>query len=321
MDTEMMSNPMGNELKFPMESSIDGNGVRSPTKRFTFDPAVEGRKNGGTFQLHLPKTINSSVILNALIAAPDNFSNHRVWITFFLPQGFVYCLVVAAQFTICFFLASLLKGSAPGVCQDSTETEVFLKCVCVATFCSFCWSDILESASMWHWVSFLPTWTDEHLKMVQERQTGCLLMESLTFIDDIGVCKNQVVTVTRPVTGITHMFRTMIFLFVIVPKVVLAILLMGVGCGFIIRAEGVAETVLNTVAVSFVMEVDDYAYKAFTTVTTKILHNSLPPIGLLESEISGSLLQWEMYGSIIMVHVLVVSVAVALYCWCYLEPM
>lgn len=319
------SNPSSlqmSEMAVKVEDSTGIGGIGSTTYGAPdepFDPAVEGRKKNGSYQLALPRSMFSSMILMPMVE-PVSIPT-PILIFIHGPQYLVYLLVICAQFTICFFLAGdALNNTNAEACKGANNSNSFLRFVCVATFCSFCFSDILESAGIWRWCGYLPRWNKEQEELVKKMKTGSLLFEKRTMIEKIGACPDQKVSVFKPKTGITSSFKNRIFYFVIMPKAFIAILLMFVGSGFIVRADGISDIVLKTVAVSFVLQVDDFAYRGFTTSSMKILFESIPPIGLFEKELveDRSLDNWEIFGSIFMLFLLMFAVVVQFGCWCWI---
>lgn len=313
---EYTSNPATNAIKVEESIAVSDELKKSEPP---FDPAVEGRKKNGSYQLSLPRSMFSSIILMPMVEAP--IVPTEIFMLLHLPQYFVYLLVICAQFTLCGFLAhDARKNTNADACNEADNSSSFLRFVCVATFCSFCFSDLLETTGMCRWLNYLPTWDKKQEDLVNEKLTGSLLFEKQTKRETIGRCPDQEVTVFKPITGISTKFKSMIFLFVILPKYIIAVLLMFVGSGFIVRAEGISDIVLNTVAVSFVLQVDDFAYRGFTTSSMKILYESIPPIGLFDEELiaDAALDNWERFGSPFMLVVLMVVVVVQFGCWCWL---
>jgi hypothetical protein len=56
--------------------------------------------------------------------------------------------------------------------------------------------------------------------------------------------------------GITQKFRMAIYVIVILPKVCLTLVLWWYGCAFLLASESIAELILNSVALAFVLQID-----------------------------------------------------------------
>jgi hypothetical protein len=288
-----------------------------PETEVYFDPAVRQRQKNGSYQMKLPQSMYTSIILMPMVEPPS--IPIATLIIVHAPQYLVYLLVICAQFTICGFLYRALDDTKAKVCLNASNSDTFLMFVCVATFCSFCFSDLLETVGIFRWVDKLPLWDEGQRALVEKMKTGSLIFKEVSKRESIGRCPNQRVTVSKPVTGISKRFKSNIALFVLLPKLAIAIALLFIGSGFILRAEGVSRIVLNTVSVTFVLQVDEYAYRGFTTSSMKILFESIPPIGLLEQEITADIYlnYWEAYGTIFMLLFLMLTVIVQFWSWCW----
>ena len=73
----------------------------------------------------------------------------------------------------------------------------------------------------------------------------------------------------KPASGITRVERLCIYLFVLVGKLLLALLVLAAGTGVLLHSPTDYDLVLNTLAAEFVLNVDEMAYILFVSPTVR----------------------------------------------------
>ena len=118
--------------------------------------------------------------------------------------------------------------------------------------------ELLETVAMACWIYRVPTTPrTEPLQVSRAGDTG---------------------EATRLVSGFSTRYKLWCFLISLAPKAVLALLLWHFGSAFILASENEGEVVLNTVAVSFVVEIDDLLYKVLVPAEVSLVLNDLPAL-------------------------------------------
>merc|ERR1740139_685530 len=91
--------------------------------------------------------------------------------------------------------------------------------------------------------------------------------------------------------GITLQYKVLMLCIIAVPKLVLSVLLALAGGNYIIGSPDRETLILNTLAITFIVEVDEFLYKAFTSPPVQEhLENSEPVTVVLDSK--DALIQW-----------------------------
>eukprot|EP00966_Prymnesium_polylepis_P222531 5148235-Prymnesium_polylepis.1 len=88
---------------------------------------------------------------------------------------------------------------------------------------------------------------------------------------------------TRPYTGVTVPMRTFFYVCILLPKALITVLVLIGGSGAIVRSGNDFDTLLNTLAATFVLDIDDIVYSLAMPASTKS-HCTLPPLNAHPTE-------------------------------------
>merc|ERR1719221_367581 len=88
----------------------------------------------------------------------------------------------------------------------------------------------------------------------------------------------------RPVSGITRAARIGMYLFCILPKFLVEVIVLVAGSGGVLRSGNNFDLVLNVVAATFLLELDDVVYAVLVPESIRMLCGHLPPLGLSAKE-------------------------------------
>lgn len=91
--------------------------------------------------------------------------------------------------------------------------------------------------------------------------------------------------VTQPVTGITCLTKLYFYMAAVATKFVIGILVLVAGSGAVLRSDNDFDLILNSVAASFILEIDNFAYALFVPSTMKRAWSAIPPIGVQQSAV------------------------------------
>lgn len=177
-------------------------------------------------------------------------------------------------------------------CSDRLEV---LQIVCVFVFSVAVFGEIRESLDMWAGLWFCPV-TD--YKLLEERHShhGAVLEK-----DDAADASNEVDRLRRE-TGhllrkgikgehrwnmhrMTNVHKFLALVFVASPKLLIGVLTLVYGSKYIMLSPDAEDLILNTLAVLFVVDVDEYFYATFTTAAMKARLASMTPIQLDENQV------------------------------------
>ena len=147
-----------------------------------------------------------------------------------------------------------------------------LRALCNITFVLEVLNELFESWHYHEWINEVPTyqrWVPPSPGNKGRKGHG-MTWKYQEYTNTMTLSNGQVVetTVIKPYTGITKKYRAFVY-FVILVKVVIAVLLGIYGLGFIYFTESTEDIILNTLAVFFVFTIDDLVYRL---IAPKIAH-------------------------------------------------
>lgn len=169
-------------------------------------------------------------------------------------------------------------------CNDNLIT---LQCACVFVFMIALFGDIRECVDMFHGIMYCRPGSYSALQQVthiehvgilhqenQHEQGAILSKESPK---DEGVFQRMKGWFKRKkehpdqwnLDRLTFNGKVMIVLVVIAPKMLVGCVLFFIGAEYILASPDVESMVLNTLAVLFIIEIDEYLYHSFTSSTVK----------------------------------------------------
>jgi len=208
---------------------------------------VESVRNQGLNPLSLPETLYSAYILFYLVY-------------FESPKSLLVCGVVFCQLLATIALQSYAAYEVASIVEQDYQDKDFvcsvedgwLRAVCVLVFCMLIFTELKETFDMGRWLSRFPTaehWSPLRLRTFQSEQTS----------DG----HNRQVLALKPVSGITVRGRVHITLSCLLPKAIIGFGLLYYGAGYVMFAQKSESLLLNCVALIFIIEIDDVAYKLF----------------------------------------------------------
>lgn len=201
----------------------------------------------------LPQGIYSSCRIMVHGGNKEEYSGPNAILTYciLIPQFFFLVLNYVMQFGFVYYIYSLLK--ADKLCELNTDPWLRL----LATM-AFAVSMIKELAENWNMVLWL-----YHVKNEAEhRQLWIKEIDGEKVID----------------TGLTACQKLLFVCQAIIPKYVVAFLLIHFGGMFIKHSESDSDLILNCVALEFILEFDTVLYQTFTPPFCQRILDELPPI-------------------------------------------
>eukprot|EP00055_Hartaetosiga_balthica_P015096 m.86981 g.86981 ORF g.86981 m.86981 type:complete len:348 (-) comp8779_c0_seq1:670-1713(-) len=211
------------------------------------------------------ESIYSSAILVPFGASTEEYRS--------FGRGFVAMLVVFphwvlvffnmfAQGTFIFYISDKLLSSSStgsGVCPS----PFLLQISGLLVFGGVVYSDLLETLQMAMFIFLFPVATEHQpLSLKTKRQK-----------DGNGVNTTENVSI---VSGMRRWYKFVVYLLLLVPKLVIAGALLYFGSLFIMRSETNEDLILNTLSVTFIIEIDEILFRATSPSLIKCTLQQLP---------------------------------------------
>mmetsp|Transcript_6217 Transcript_6217/g.11296 ORF Transcript_6217/g.11296 Transcript_6217/m.11296 type:complete len:280 (+) Transcript_6217:2-841(+) len=256
----------------------------------------------------LPPSIFSSVFLTPLCISSHQLWGEEEFFTLLVPQVVCYIVGLMIQGSFIWYIWDVIEEE-----QVCNSPEGFVKLICITTFVGKCIADIAETVQMHQFINTIPSWDpDEHREILDDvgEYSGLTNLAHQKYKSEE---EDDVVEVVKPATGITGMYRTFTYLFVMMPKLAIAVGLAVIGGGHILASADVETFILNTLASVFIFEIDDIIYQL---MIPKLYKNWLETEGTFtyaEDEV-GCLSKYSFY---INTTTLGLAVAFIIWLWCY----
>jgi len=220
-----------------------------------FNPYVKAFRDGGNMSRQLPECIYSCAIL-AWLVSPGGWNMVKMC----MPSFWAVLVSYVLQFGFGFFLLSTV-GSDPltSTCDGTSSALQFLA---LFSLCSLVVKDLLETFDMHLWMTMFPV-ADKHERLMLR-----------VYRDHWG---NQH---TRPDSGVTRRDRILFYAILIIPKIMLAVLVLMAGCGVIVRSATNFDIVLNALAAAFILDLDEAIFQLYIPRFVRNLFQALTPLSV-----------------------------------------
>lgn len=171
---------------------------------------------------------------------------------------------------------------------EETGTEVhqgIIRKICLFIMLVPAAQQIYQSLSMTRWLLQIPSWHAEHQRILDadSQRIGNIKFRhriiEITHLEGKEEKTGQI-AVEEFATGITHTRRCIAWLTCVGPKLWMEIYMVIVGSGFVATSDSNANLILNCLAVSFVLDIDDMLYNLLVMPSVRLGFEALPPIGL-----------------------------------------
>ena len=141
-------------------------------------------------------------------------------------------------------------------------------------FVAIVFKDLLETYDMYLWMRMFPI-IEEH----EEFKMQQFLDKSM---DDIY----EGTLIHRPISGMTKSTFSVFSVCILMPKALLAVLVLVSGSGLVLRSVSNYDLILNALAATFIMDLDEHAYSILVPNSWKSWCIT-PPFGLTGTEMEG----------------------------------
>ena len=153
---------------------------------------------------------------------------------------------------------ALLKTGAAVEFSACAGNTSLLRLAAVVTLTCYCYGEIWETVGMLRWILGMATTpTTETLQVVRDPESHAL---------------------TGVASGLSRGYKLFATLAVVLPKLALGATLWWYGASYVAMSVDNAELILNTVAVLFVLEIDDQMYAVTVPENMRLVIAALPPV-------------------------------------------
>lgn len=222
--------------------------------------------NQEAWSLRLPPSLYASVFTLPLAIDKTMWFDCSNFFTIFLAPLLSFILLLGIQVILIFYIyketAELELPEDELLCDVTSQTgaDWLLRIVCLVLATATIFADLRQTLTMYRWVQCVPEWHPGHQEITDYccRYSGRTSLPMQRYHDDYGV------TVKKPAVGFTCCFRFGIFLFVLIPKVLLALLWLVYGAGYVTAGRTNTEMILRVMVIVFALNVDDVMYRVLT---------------------------------------------------------
>ena len=206
--------------------------------------------NTPVWEVKLPESIYSTAIMSPLWITKKPGFNIESIIGIGLFWLFTYlCFII--QCTCIYFVAQMTINK-----DNCSNANNYLALISLLCFSSLIWVDIFETFKLATYIYMLP----------KAKIIDGLLVENIKF-DCNG---NGIGFVENNQSGINKTYKRFVIILILVPKWIIAFSLWWYGCKFILFSESNESVLLNSVSLNFLLDIDDYLYKAIISDYVKI---------------------------------------------------
>lgn len=241
--------------------------------------------DGGRFRIGLPSTVFTAFMVSYL----NTQSRSKT-------QIFALLVAITLQVSISFYLHQSVTEVQGDLSPMCSETSFWLQCMTLIVFVMTWLNDTIETIHIGMWLFMIQTkpqgeplitqrMRDKRDKVPVRDTAGGKERDA----DDDGT---EHVHIVRPQSAISWWAKVWFYLLGIGPKVVVSCLVLICGAGAILRAGSEFDLVLNTVAASFLLEIDDVLYKVLFSTRAKFSCSGVPEFGWTREETRESCLYW-----------------------------
>jgi hypothetical protein len=284
-----------------------------------YSPITEDYENHGLVnQIKLNNDVWSAALLAWLVVPWELKFTSWGWVSFIIPPQISLIVSITFQSIITYWVMESLRDireAGENTC-DGTTSSLRLAALCV--FVAYgTGTEIMEALTMNRWISCFPDWNHEvHSQVIEEVKrrgghmfTAILCRQKATNGDGFSAAV--------PAIGLPRTFKWFARIFYIFLRICIALIIMIEASGIILYSSDNLELISGTIMAKYILEIDDYLFKALVTAMMKTDMNAIPPIGISPGiGMTNADGWWHYNGS----YYLVVLLFIAAYClqeaWC-----
>jgi len=256
--------------------------------RNTSEPG-EGMEN--YIPLSLPESAYSAIMILPLCSHLGRTPCKRIWI-FAQVFGCHFCNVVfQGMFLGYVFDMYAEQEEAIGTCGGRVTNDT-LRGLCILVYMAYCIADLAETFKMGVYINAFPKAAKWEKLLLVENEEGEFEYAS----------------------GMPRWYKFYCYSVVLFPKFCIAGALAGYGTGFVVNTEENADLVLNALALTFILEIDELMYDYFMTFQMQeIVSEQIPSIHLKADTMQS---MNKHYGMFVKAGVLIAATMTTYYSYC-----
>lgn len=215
----------------------------------------------------LPETLYSIAILAPFETDREDLGWHEascfswcfgllLWLLFILPHLVLTYINIGVQAAFIYYIRDVTETEKDGDCL----VEVHLVIASLIIFSAIIFGDLKETLGMFAYVLYFPT-TSKHTELTYTIR-----------VDDQG---NKHTSIK---SGMLPWYKVYVTVTLLLPKLALAITLLMYGTKYICYSKTKEELILNTVAVTFILEIDEFLYRTTASGYQKERLQELPSL-------------------------------------------
>jgi hypothetical protein len=215
----------------------------------------------------LPESVYSTAIMSPLWILKPIGCNFETFFGVGILWSLCYICILMQGLCI-YFIYDIIKDNTD--CNNSNSILQLISLVC---FTSIIWNDIFETIKLLTYIYLLP---------ISKKIDG-KLVENIKF-DHTG---QGIDFVKENKSGISIFYRKIVIIFILLPKILVACFLWIYGSKYILYSLSNELVLLNSVSLVFILDIDDYIYKAVISDYVKnTLINDWPKLYLCRKELN-----------------------------------
>lgn len=266
-----------------------------------YDFLADAIDENGRSAITLPESIYGALI-SALLLVHEH-TNPLRFVTIIFPILAAVIFTMGMQAYTTWRIWILVEDG--GDCESGGDQ--WLRIICDVVFLMTILSKMREALGTLRWISRFPHASRRRYLLMRRYKSPRLIFDYDS--------QSEYTTVNKPAVGITLPFRCFVWLLCLF-QIILMAMLIYCGSSYILRASDDETLILNSVALVFIVEIDDLVYQFILTITEKNVFSGVPAIALTDGEFSRAFAAaeklWPIYSPVIL--------AVLVYCqerrWC-----
>ena len=244
----------------------------------------------GELVVAAPETIYSAISLIPTLAAPPAIKNPCMLFFVFFPLFAGAVLSAVAQAGAAWYVFELNANVAADSARQGDDlcspagTSYFLRLICMVVFIATCSSDLKETYHYFQYMWNVPSrvGTEEDRKALNEVDI-CAPAKLTDQVGEFSGKKQGYRFETFAFGGFLPLERAWAYFWGVV-KLAMEVLLLVCGVGYVLYASSNEDLLMNSVALTFVSQIDDTAYSFCATRSFKGYMKGLPQMGFIMND-------------------------------------
>jgi hypothetical protein len=294
--------------------------ARKKTLGAPYSPITEDYENHGLVnQIKLNDDVWSAALLAWLVVPWELRFTSWGWVSFIIPPQISLIISVTFQSIITYWvMVSLreIREAGENTCDGTTQS---LRLIALCVFIAYgTGTEIMEALTMNRWISCFPDWDNEtHPQVIEEvkRRGGHMFTAIL--------CRQEATngdgfTAAVPAIGLPRAFKWFSRFFYVFLRIAIALIIMMEASGIILYSTDNLELISGTIMAKYILEIDDYLFKALVTAMMKTDMKAIPPIGISPGiGMTNADGWWHYSGSYFLVVILFIAAVCLQEAWCH----